>query len=326
MMLEVSVEKILESKLVKTNNVIGGINTSSGSLAVRSLGNIQNSSIVFCNKNDSKYVELINSVSNCLVILAKDFPTRDLHVRNMLIVVDSPRLEFCKFLGELTDSRQVFYLGASNSTIHPEAQIGKNTVIAPNCYIGKASIGDNVVIAPGCSIYDDVEIGNNCIIHSNTVIGSDGFGFEIDPKTSVPVKFIQIGGVRIGNNVEVGAGCTIDRGAVDNTTICDNVKLDNVVHIAHNVVVGENTLITAHVMVAGGAKIGRNCFIAPGSSIIDNITVGDNVFVCIASCVTRDVEDSTKVMGNPAMEMKEKISIIRATRKLAEQTKKQRLG
>lgn len=179
-----------------------------------------------------------------------------------------------------------------NVKILAGAIIGANTVIGDNCILGA-----NVEIKPGVVIYPNVEIGNQTVIHSSTVIGSDGFGYANN--LGKWEKIIHVGGVRIGNNVEIGSNTSIDRGVLENTTIADDVIIDNLVQVAHNVKIGKATAIAGCVAIAGSAVIGENCLIGGGSAIAGHIELGDNVSVTGFSAVNNSVQKGT-YSGVPA--------------------------
>jgi len=159
-------------------------------------------------------------------------------------------------------------------------------------------IGEGTIIEENVNL-QNVTIGRNCHIKSGSVIGQRGFGFVLD-ENKRPFPFPHIGHVVIGNNVEIGALNTIARGAIDNTVISNYVKTDDHVHIAHNVTIGENTMIAACTEISGSVNIGRDVWISPQVSILDHKKIGDKAFVCISSVVCKDVKSNTKVFGNPA--------------------------
>ena len=164
-------------------------------------------------------------------------------------------------------------------------------------------IGSNTIIHPGAVIYKDCEIGENCILHSNVVIGSDGFGFAPDSSGKFQ-KVPQIGNVIIKDNVEIGASATIDRATLGSTIINSGVKLDNLVQIGHNVVIGENTVMAAQCGIAGSTKIGKNCQIGGHVGMVGHITIGDNVKINGKACVFKSVKDGLIIKGSPAFEEK----------------------
>ena len=182
----------------------------------------------------------------------------------------------------------------SSAKIGAQVVIGKNVVLGNNvtisagCIIGDGvSIGENSLLHPNTVIYQNCVIGQRNIIHACTVIGSDGFGYA--KEEDCWIKIPQIGRVVIGNDVEIGANTSIDRGALDDTIIKDGVKLDNQIHIAHNVHIGENTAIAACVGIAGSAKIGRRCTIGGAGMIVGHIELGDDVHVSGGTVITKSL-------------------------------------
>jgi len=181
------------------------------------------------------------------------------------------------------------YIGA-NAVIGEDAVIGEKTVINANVSIGaRAKIGANGYLHPNVSIYHDVTIGSDCIVHSGAAIGSDGFGFA--PSPDGYVKIYQLGTVVIGNRVEIGANTSIDRGALGDTEIHDGVKIDNLVHIAHNCVVGANTALAGQVGMAGTTKIGKGCTFGGQVGIAGHLKIVDDVHVTGKSMVTKKISE-----------------------------------
>ncbi len=183
--------------------------------------------------------------------------------------------------------------------------IEDNVVIGPGVCIGKNSIiRRGSKIYPNTTIYDSVEIGENCIIHSGSVIGSDGLGFAKDKGKWVKIE--HLGKVIIGDNVEIGSNTSIDRGSVGNTVIEDNVKIDNLVHLAHNVKIGSGTAIAANSAVAGSSSIGKNCTLAGCCAVVDNINVTDEVHITAMSLITKSInEKGIYSSGTPFMKNKD---------------------
>lgn len=181
------------------------------------------------------------------------------------------------------------------------AEIGANVLLQAGVFIGRdAAIGAGTVVHANASICAGVGVGTDCIIHNNAVIGSEGFGFAPTPQGWLKVH--QLGSVLIGNNVEIGASTTIDRGALDNTVIADGVKIDNQVQIAHNVQIGENTAIAACVGISGSTVIGRNCTLAGGVGLVGHITVADNVVITGMTMVTKSIKQAGAYSsGTPMM-------------------------
>ncbi len=187
--------------------------------------------------------------------------------------------------------------------IEEDAIIEDNVIILANTFVGaSANVGYNTKIYSGVQIYHDCKIGSSCIIHANTVIGSDGFGFAKQEDGSYS-KIAQVGNVVIEDNVEIGAGCTIDRATMGSTYIKRGVKLDNLIHIAHNVIIGENTVIAAQVGIAGSTKIGANCMIGGQVGIVGHLEIADHTIFQAKSGMTKSVkEKGTKWYGYPAIE------------------------
>ena len=187
--------------------------------------------------------------------------------------------------------------------IEDGASVGDNVTILANCFIGaSANIGTGSKIYSGVQVYHHCVIGANCIVHANTVIGSDGFGFAKQEDGSYK-KIAQVGNVVIEDNVEIGAGCTIDRATMGSTEIKNGVKLDNLIHIAHNVVIGQNTVIAAQVGIAGSTKIGADCMIGGQSGIVGHLNIADGTIFQAKSGMTKSVkEKGTKWYGYPAIE------------------------
>jgi UDP-3-O-[3-hydroxymyristoyl] glucosamine N-acyltransferase len=191
------------------------------------------------------------------------------------------------------------YLG-SFCYVGKNVKIGSNVKIYPNTFIGdNATIGDNCILFAGVRIYSETEIGANCTIHSGSIIGSDGFGFAPSEDGSY-TKIPQIGNVILEDNVDVGSCTTIDRATLGSTIIRKGVKLDNQIQIAHNVEIGENTVIASQTGIAGSTKIGKNCMIGGQVGIVGHITIGDNVRIQAQSGIGKSLKDGETVQGSPA--------------------------
>ncbi|MBI1421965.1 MAG: UDP-3-O-(3-hydroxymyristoyl)glucosamine N-acyltransferase [Gammaproteobacteria bacterium] len=179
----------------------------------------------------------------------------------------------------------------ANAVIDSGAQIGEGVVIGANAYIGKnARIGTDSRIFANVTVCDDVVIGERVILHPGAVIGADGFGQAYDK--GLWVKVPQIGGVRLGNDVEIGANTTVDRGAIEDTVIEDGVKLDNQIQIAHNVRIGAHTVMAATSAVAGSTTIGSHCMIAGAVAIAGHLTIADNVTITGMTMITKSITEA----------------------------------
>lgn len=195
------------------------------------------------------------------------------------------------------------YVGAF-AYIGENSVIGENVKIYPQVYIGdNVHIGDNTILYPGVKIYDDCQIGNHCIIHAGTVIGADGFGFA--PQGETYLKIAQIGNVILEDHVEIGANATIDRATMGSTIIRKGVKIDNLVQIAHNVEIGENTVMAAQCGIAGSTKVGSNCMFGGQVGLAGHIIVGNHVMIGAQSGIPNHVPDNSNLLGYPAVPARE---------------------
>ncbi|MEG1622932.1 MAG: UDP-3-O-(3-hydroxymyristoyl)glucosamine N-acyltransferase [Alistipes sp.] len=187
------------------------------------------------------------------------------------------------------------------TVIEAGATVGDNCQIYPQVYIGDgASVGEGTKIYPGVKIYEGCHVGSHCIIHAGTVIGSDGFGFAPRADGSFD-KIPQLGNVIVEDNVEIGANTCIDRAKTDSTIIHQGVKLDNLIHIAHNVQIGENTVASGQIGIAGSSRVGSNCFIAGQVGIADHVVIGDRVKIGSQSGIDKNVPNDEVRLGSPAL-------------------------
>lgn len=266
-----------------------------------------------------KYTSFIYKSAASIIIVDKQF-TPEKAVKATLIRVDDPYAAFAGLLDHYNELKLDKRGISDQAFISPSAKIGENVYIGPFAFIGEnAVIGDKTKIYPQGYVGDDVTIGTNttlfagvkvyagnvigadCIIHAGVVIGADGFGFA-PQQDSHYKKVAQIGNVIIGDNVEIGANTTIDRATLGSTIIRNGVKLDNLIQIAHNVEVGENTVMAAQSGIAGSSKVGRNCMVAAQVGIIGHLNVGNNVKVAGQSGVTTNLKDDAVVFGSPAFD------------------------
>ena len=266
------------------------------------------------------YTHYIYTTNASIIIVNKSFiPERP--VKSTLIKVDSAENAFAKLLdlynqiklNKVGVSKQCYiaetakvgekvYIGEF-AFIGENAVIGNNVKIYPQVYIGdNTTVDDNTIIFPGVKIYSDNKIGKNCIIHSGVVIGSDGFRFA--PQNEDNKKIAQIGNVIIEDDVEIGANCAIDRATLGSTILRKGVKFDNLIHIAHNVEVGENTFIAANNVIAGSTKIGKNCMFSGQVGIVGHLNIADNTIIAAQSGISKSItKKGDAYMGSPAFEV-----------------------
>ena len=269
---------------------------------------------------NTKYEEYIYSTKSSICIVNNTFePSKKLPSSLTLIKVENayacfaqllsfydelrkkePKIEQPSFISESAIIGNGVYIGAF-AYIGENAVIGDHVQIFPNVYIGdNVKIGAYTVVNPGVSIYMDCIIGDSCIIHAGTVIGSDGFGFAPD-ENGVFKKVPQIGNVIIEDSVEIGSNCSIDRATMGSTILRKGVKLDNLVQIAHNVELGQNTALAAQVGVAGSTKLGQNVLVGGQAGISGHISIADGTMIAPQSGVANVVKNPSKLMGSPAI-------------------------
>lgn len=215
-----------------------------------------------------------------------------------VIGVDNPRRHFIRLLSALL-AAPVPQGNHPTAVIHPSAKLGAGTTVGPLAYVGACEIGAETVIHGRAYVADGSVIGCNVVVHPGAVIGADGYGFERNEDGTLE-RFPHFGNVVIEDDVEIGANSCIDRGTLGDTVIGQGTKVDNLVHIAHNVKIGRHSVITASSIIAGSADIGDCSWIAPGSAINNKISVGSRTTVGIGSVVVRDIPDGVFVAGVPA--------------------------
>ena len=308
----------MDLKAQEVAELINGVVEGDNNSTINKLSKIEsgdNNSLSFL--GNPKYNEYLYKSTASIVIVNKSLELRE-PVKPTLIRVEDANLAFSTLLKHF-NNQQVSKQGIDN-----ESSISSNVKVGKNIYFGKYSIaennvlignnvkihshvhisenveiGDNCVVYPGVKLYRNTVIGKNCIIHSGTVIGSDGFGFNKDDKGN-NLKVIHNGNVVIEDNVEIGSNCSIDRATLGSTILKSGVKIDNLVQIAHNVVVGNNTCIAAQVGIAGSTIIGDDCLIGGQVGISGHLKIGDRVQMQAKSGVLKNIEDDSVIMGYPA--------------------------
>ena len=269
-----------------------------------------------------KYEHYVYETSASAIIVNKDFVPKE-PVRATLIRVDDAYTSVAALLKYVHEHESKFrYHRSLLSWVYPSARLGKKVYVGSFSYIGKKCrigdgtriyqnvyIGDGTTIGKGCILYPGVRvypgmvIGDRVILHANCVIGSDGFGNAPQPDGTWK-KIEHLGNVIIGNDVEIGANTTVDRAEMESTVIGNGVKIDNLCQIAHNVHIGDNTVMAAQVGIAGSTKIGRNCVIAGQVGIIGHLTIADGTTIAAQAGVIGNVKQSgQKIFGTPAIDI-----------------------
>ena len=259
---------------------------------ISSIANANSTSVTFL--SNLKYSSSLANSKACAVVVHKNF--EDDNKFNYL-KSDDPYLTYAKLTKLFKDESELVIpfihdsaVISDTASVSKKVHIGANVFIGPNCIIN-----ENVVINANCSLVKDVEIDSDTTINYGTVLGSDGFGFA--PSNKGYVKIEQLGGLKIGKNVEIGANCTIDRGAHDNTEIHDGVILDNLIHIAHNVVLGKNSAIAASCAIAGSSKIGQNFQMGGLSGVLGHLDICDDVTVGAHTLITKSIKQPGNYIG-----------------------------
>lgn len=268
-----------------------------------------------------KYTHHIYTTQASIVLVNRDFEPEQ-KIKATLIKVDDAYSCLAQLLNLVNQARpekkgidkdtciaasatisQSVYIGAF-AYVSENVKVGENVKIYPQVYIGdNVTIGDNTILYPGVKIYHDCVIGKNCIIHAGAIIGADGFGFA--PHNGTYVKIAQIGNVIIEDQVEIGANTTIDRATMGSTIVRKGAKLDNLIQVAHNVEIGENTVMAAQVGVAGSTKIGSHCMVGGQVGFAGHITIGDRVNIGAQSGIPNHVSSDASILGYPAVPARE---------------------
>lgn len=270
-------------------------------LGVAPLNEAKTNDVAFCRFDDERGKSWLQQTRASAVFVLPQLKEFAQESRAALYLpCEVPRLEFSLLLQRFWREPEWNTGSGRNPDIHPNAKLGNDVKIGPFSTIGPdVTIGSRTKIAPGCHI-THASIGENCWIGSNTVIGSSGFGFEDDDDSGQVTEFPHVGTVNIGSNVRIGASCCIDRSALGATTIGDDTKLDNNVHIGHNTHIGKRCKLTASVTVSGSVVIQDDCWLAPNSVIRDWRSVGHKSLIGIGAVITKNVPDESTMFGNPA--------------------------
>jgi UDP-3-O-[3-hydroxymyristoyl] glucosamine N-acyltransferase len=270
-----------------------------------------------------KYQKYIYDTQASIVLVSRDFKL-DRKVGATLIRVKDAYQAFANLLDLYEQSKPRKSGISSLASIAPSARTGEDLFIGDFAFIGEnatigsrvqihpqvfigddVTIGDNTILYPGVKVLKECIIGENCVIHAGTVIGSDGFGFALEQDSESRRKVPHVGNVIIGNDVEIGANVTIDRATMGSTRIGNGVKMDNLIQIAHNVEIGENTVVVAQAGIAGSTKVGMNVIIAAQAGIVGHLTIGDGAIIGGQAGVPNNLKEKEIVLGSPAFDIRE---------------------
>jgi UDP-3-O-[3-hydroxymyristoyl] glucosamine N-acyltransferase len=281
---------------------IGGSLRGRGDAVIASVASLKNAGPSDLSYAEEKFHdEAEQSRAGCIIVSSGEFPGRT------VIVTANPKLAFARaanlILGSDRPAQSVVHPAA---VVEPDAQIGQGTAVGAGCYIGRGvRIGDGCTLHANVVVYSNVEIGNNVLIHAGAVIGADGFGFVKDGNRYV--KFPQTGKVVIEDDVEIGANTCIDRGSLETTTIRRGVKLDNLIQIAHNVEIGENTVIAAQTGISGSATVGPQSILGGQVGIGERARLDTNTIIGGQGGVlnSKHVKGGEVLWGTPVRPLKE---------------------
>lgn len=325
----------MECTLRELADLVGGVVKGDDSVLIRGVSGLKEAGpdeITFL--ANPKYETFVNDTRAAAIIMEKERETG-----KPLIITGNPYLAFAKVAQKFSRGRHEGIGVSPQAVVDPTARIGENVSVQPLVYVGRnAVIGKGTVVMAGAVVDDDAQIGEDCFIfpnvsilcgcrlgnrvtiHSGTVIGSDGFGYAQDGERHV--KIPQVGIVQIDDDVEIGANCTVDRATIGKTWIKSGVKIDNLVQVAHNVIVGENTLLIAQVGISGSSEIGRNVVLAGQVGVAGHIKIGDNAKVGGQSGLHKDLEEGAIVSGSPAIPHRQWLRVSGYTAKLPELVKR----
>ncbi len=263
------------------------------------LENYKNSSVIWISDIKKIDLDLLVKTNDLLIVTVPEYEFELSKIFENVMYGDNSKEIFFTILADFIYTSPEITGQKTNSIIKAK-NIGKNVIIGFNCYIGnEVEIGDDVIIKNNVSIESKVKIGDRTIIHSGVVLGTDGYGF-FQNSDGQNIRVPHFGGIIIGSDVEIGANTCIDRGTLEDTRIGNNVKIDNLCHIAHNVMIEENVCVIALSMIAGSVILKKNAYIAPSSSIRNQVTIGENSVVGLGAVVVKDVEKNVVVAGVPA--------------------------
>jgi UDP-3-O-[3-hydroxymyristoyl] glucosamine N-acyltransferase len=258
----------------------------------------ENSLVWISPRNKDSHVAITDTKARIIICTLETSVEKNILKEKLLIKVESPKLALIRILEKLYTAK-IEYGIHPTAFVHKDAKIDKNVYIGPFTYVGKCEISEGTVIHGHCFIFDNVKIGRNVSVNAGSIIGSEGFGYELNEKKEYE-KFIHIGGVEIHDNVDIGANTCIVRGALANTIIGEGTKIDNLVHIGHNAIIGRHCIITANNMVGGSVKIEDHSWLGPSSSTLNQLILAKNSYAGLGSVITKNLPSGEVWVGNPA--------------------------
>ncbi len=257
------------------------------------ISNPKNNTIIFLKKNSQELLDKLENIKNSILIILDSLDSEKYKKYNLVIYDKNPRFKYAKLMAEILNKnnkktniyfKDGYYYGENFKK-------GNNVIIEPFVKIGdNVEIGDNSIIKTGVKIGDNVEIGENCYIRENSVIGGEGFGIEKDNEGN-NFRIPHIGGVKIQNNVEIGALTTICSGTIEPTVVEEYVKVDDHVHVAHNVKLGKGSLVIAGTIIGGSTEIGKETYIGMNSSIKNALKIGKNTKLGMSTNIVKSIEN-----------------------------------
>ncbi len=304
---EISGERLPDSDLIITR--------------ASSFANPMPNSLVFAKKMSNEVMDYFDDLCDALVLMPADASEKQLEkvaASNVVVRVPNPRLSFANIMNAALSrsAKQTSFSERNGAWIADGVELPASVHVEPGVLIDHhVEIGENVCILSGAKIRAYTTIGRGCIVRENAVVGSQGFGFERDTE-GVPIRLPHCGGVRIGSGVEIGAFSVVCAGTIEPTIIEDHVKIDNLVHIAHNCLIERGCMITACSEISGSVRIGEMTWLGPNCCIIEGRTIGRKVTIGIGAVVLKDVPDGHVIGGNPARTTTELSRINSAIRQL----------
>lgn len=276
------------------------------------IGDANVGDLAFCWWEPDRAVQAVQSTAATVVFCKPEVAAAvQPRTEKAVVALANPRLAFIRFARKW----QLAAAAASESPrIAVTARVASSAQLAPDCRVGEYSVvGENCVIGPRTVLHDRVvlrpntRIGADCVIQSGVTLGEDGFAYERNDDGSLE-KFPHVKGVVLGDGVEISANCSVARGSLTDTSIGSGTKLDALVHVAHNVQIGRNCMLTAGTIIGGSTTLGDSCWTGLNSTIRDRIAIGSNVIIAAGACVLKPVPDGDVVAGVPAKSIKERVT------------------